>query len=126
MPLTWTIDHETKMAITVAIGDITRADMETMLNAMEEAGAAPYRKLFEASRGVNAMSTDDIMAIGWRLRSTQGLSAPMGPLALVLPSSMMEAVSRVVGMLAIAERPLRVFTDAGEARRWIEKQPVPE
>ncbi len=125
MPLTWTIDHETKMAITVVTGDITRADMDAMLSAMEQAGAAPYRKLFDAGRGTNAMAPDDMMALGWRLRSTQG-DGPMGPLALVFPLAMMEAVSRVIGMLAVAERPMKVFTDASEARRWLEKQAVPD
>jgi hypothetical protein len=31
--------------------------------------------------------------------------------------------SRVLGMLAAATRPMRVFHDAGPARDWILKQP---
>jgi hypothetical protein len=124
MPLTWTIDHENTIMTIVAEGDVTRADLDAMLDAMIAGDALRYRRFFEASRGDTSMTDDDVLQLGWRMRSLHRLG-PMGPLAVVLPPSKMEMASRAIGMLAVADRPLRVFTGADEAHRWITRQPLP-
>lgn len=121
MTLHWTIDSEKRLMTAVAEGDVTRADMEGYLQAMASAGAMAYRKLFDGSRGDTSMTPDDLLALGGAIRANH-LSGPMGPLAVVVPASKMELVSRVIGMLAVADRPMRVFTDSRLASRWIEEQ----
>lgn len=124
MSLTWTVDHDNQMMTSVAIGDVTRADVDAMLDAMDSEGAMPYRKLFEASRGDTAIGIYDLLVLGWRMRSYHQTHGNMGPLALVIPPDRMDLLSRVLGMLAVARRPMRVFTDPDAAQRWIVRQPL--
>jgi hypothetical protein len=46
----------------------------------------------------------------------------LGALAIVVPDDKIELVSRVLGMLAVAERPMRVFSTLPLAEDWIERQ----
>jgi hypothetical protein len=126
MTLRWTIDSEKKLMTAVTEGDVTRADMEAYLQAMATAGAMSYRKLFDGSRGDTSMTPDDLLALGGVIR-TNHRSGPMGPLAVVVPVDKIELVSRIVGMLAVADRPMKVFSEIRPASRWIDEQkPTPE
>ncbi|MDP1965781.1 MAG: hypothetical protein Q8K93_26695 [Reyranella sp.] len=51
MSLNWKIDTETRLITAVADGDVTRRDIETLLDEMAFRGAMTYRKLFDGSRG---------------------------------------------------------------------------
>ena len=122
MSLDWTIDHDKRLITIVAIGDVTRADLDAMLDAMEAEGAMPYRKLFEASRGDTAIGLYDMLTLGCRMRAYHKSAGRMGPLALVLPPDKIDLVERVLGMLAVADRPMKVFMTPAPALRWIEEQ----
>jgi hypothetical protein len=75
MPLHWTIDSKGELVTVVADGDVTRADADAYLDAMEGAGAIGYRKLFDGMAGTIAMDTEDLLAVGVRVRSFhRGLS----------------------------------------------------
>lgn len=102
----------------VADGDITRADFEALLNATKAAGAHDYRKLFDGTRGTVRMAPEEIMLLGARMRANHE-TVRMGPLAAIMPAGDAEAISRVLGMLAAADRPMRVFRKVTAARRWI-------
>ena len=43
----------------------------------------------------------------------------MGPLALVLPDDKAHIVMPVLGMLASADRPMKIFADHKKARHWL-------
>jgi hypothetical protein len=118
MPLHWTIDSRGELVTVVADGDITRADADAYLDAMEGAGAIGYRKLFDGMAGHIAMDTEDLLAVGVRVRSFH--RGPVGALALVLPEDRLEPVARILGILASADRPLRLFKNLPSAQRWIE------
>jgi hypothetical protein len=70
------------------------------------------------------MTSEDMLALGVQIRGWQaaGCGKP-GPLAVVVPADKAELVSRVLGILATADRPMRIFSDAEPARRWIAGQP---
>jgi len=121
MPLHWTIDPEDQLVTTVADGDVTRRDVEGLVEAVHSAGAHAYRKLFDGSRGDTAMSAEDLLALGVLMRSYHA-RVPAGPLAIVLPADKAEKIARVLGALAAADRPLRVFNGIAAARRWIAAQ----
>jgi len=118
MPLHWTIDSKGELVTVVADGDVTRADADAYLDAMEGAGAIGYRKLFDGMAGTIAMDTEDLLAVGVRVRSFH--RGPVGALALVLPEDRLEPVARILGILASADRPLRLFKNLPSAQRWIE------
>ncbi|OFX02013.1 MAG: hypothetical protein A3D94_08625 [Alphaproteobacteria bacterium RIFCSPHIGHO2_12_FULL_66_14] len=122
MPIHWNIDPAERLLTAEAEGEVTRSDADRFLDAMAGAvEAMGYRKLFDATRGHTSMSTADMLALGVRMRGFHALG-PMGPLAVVVPPDKGELVSRVLGMLAAAERPMRVFGGVAPARRWIEAQ----
>lgn len=123
MPLHWIVDSRERLVIAIAEGDVTRAEIEDYFTAMNGAGALGYRKLFDCSRGETAMTADDMLAIGVRIRARQATVGTLGPLAIVVPPAKAELVSRVLGILAAADRPMRVFSQSEPARRWIEGLP---
>jgi len=119
MSLNWKIDSETRLITVVADGDVSRRDVETLLDEMASRGAMTYRKLFDGSRGDTKMGPDDLLMLGVRFRAFHA-QGPMGPLAVVVPDDKAELVARVLGMLAAADRPMRVFRTPVPARRWLE------
>ena len=62
------------------------------------------------------------MALGARMRASHD-KGPIGALAAVMPAEHVEAIGRVLGMLAAAKRPMRVFGQVAAAHRWITSLP---
>ena len=120
MPLTWTIDPDQRLVTAVAEGEVTRANFDAYLDAMEQADTHGYRKLFDGTRGTIGMGPEDVLALGVRMRASH-TTGQMGALAVVVPGEVEEPFGRVLGMLASAERPMRVFRAIGPARKWIER-----
>ena len=119
MSLDWTIDAEAQLVVIVADGDFARRDMETLLDDLASRGAMAYRKLFDGSRGDASMGPEDMLMLGVRFRAIHARER-MGPLAVVVPDHRAELVARVLGILAVADRPMRVFRAPALARRWLE------
>jgi hypothetical protein len=118
MPIHWVIDSALRLVTVTAEGAVTRADADSYLDAVERAGAVTYRKLLDGRAGTIAMSHDDVMAICVRIRNFHG--DPVGALAVVRSGDESEAVARVLGILAAADRPIRLFASLRPAQRWIE------
>ena len=121
MPLQWTIDVENRFMTAVATGDVTRAEVDGFLDAVMANKALGYRKLFDAGRADTSMDPGDLVALGTRMRSMH-FEGAMGPLALVAPAGQGEPLERLFGMIAAADRPMRLFRKVGRARLWIEEQ----
>lgn len=121
MPLYWTIDSKEQLMTAVAEGDVTRPEFEAYLDVIDKAGLYAYRKLFDGSNADTTMGAENILAVGVRMRSANQSHA-VGPLAVVVHEDKIEMISRVLGMLAAANRPMRVFHEARAARDWILKQ----
>lgn len=122
MPLHWTIDPQQRLATATAEGDVTRAEIETFHEELRQAGGFAFRKLFDGARGNIVMDAQDLMALGVRLRASHE-EGPIGPLAVVVSDEQFEKAAHVLGMLAAADRKMRVFRDAGQARKWIDSLP---
>ena len=118
MPIYWTIDSKQQLVIVTAEGDVTHADAEEYLAAIDGCGAVAYRKLYDGRAGNFVMSHDEMMAIGAKIRSQH--DRPVGALAIVLPHDQAGPVARILGILASADRPLKLFTSVAPAQRWID------
>jgi hypothetical protein len=118
MPLYWTIDSRQQLVVVTADGDVTYADAEEYLDVIEGGGALAYRKLYDGRAGNLVMNHDEMMAIAAKFRSYH--HRPVGPLAIVLLHEQAELVARVLGILASADRPLKLFTSVAPAQRWID------
>jgi hypothetical protein len=120
MPLYWTIDSKERFVTVTSEGGVTRADADRYLDAVDGGRAVAYRKLFDGRSGTVAMDHDDLMAIGARFRSYH--DRPVGALAIVLTEEGAASVARILGILASADRPMRLFTSLPAAERWIGSQ----
>jgi hypothetical protein len=118
MPIYWTIDSKQQLVVVTAEGDVTRADVDEYLDVVEGSGALAYRKLYDGRAGNVVMNHDEIMAVAVRFRSYH--HRPVGALAIVLPHDKAEPVARTLGILASADRPLKLFISLAPARRWID------
>ena len=132
MALHWFIDSRARLIIVTAEGPVTRAEIDGLLDAVTGAKALGYRKLVDATDGKFALSALDMLAIGARVRSLHGGS--VGAAALVLPGGMPRdgepddaptLMARLVGILASAKRPLRLFKSVPSAKRWLDSLTVP-
>jgi hypothetical protein len=124
MPIYWTMDSRQQLVVVTAEGDVTRADADDYLDAIEGGGALAYRKLYDASAGNVVMDHDEMMAVAARIRSYH--HDPVGALAIVLTGDVAELAKRMLGILAAADRPLKLFTSAAAARRWIDSLAPPQ
>jgi hypothetical protein len=123
--LYWVIDSRERLVAATADGDVRREEVEAYLDAMAGSGAGTYRKLFDGSRGESLMSAEDIMALAVRMRDMQQ-AGQAGPLAIVMPRDKYDTFARMLGILAVPERPMQFFSDAASARAWLEEAEVRE
>jgi len=125
MPLAWKLDPVDRLMVAVANGDVTRPEVERFLDAIVESGALAYRKVFDVHKADMSMTAEDVLPLAVRIRSLHDLGR-MGPLAMILPPGRGKRLQRMLGMLAAADRPMRVFEDPLLAWRWLAKQELPD
>lgn len=132
MGVHWVIDSRTRLIVITAEGGVTRAEIDDMLDVVIGAKALAYRKLVDARAGKFALSVTDLLAIGARVRDLHAGS--VGAAAIVLPGGMPRddesedaptLVARLIGILASAKRPLRLFKSVAAARRWLDSPAAP-
>lgn len=132
MGLHWFIDSRARLIVVTAEGAVARAEIDELLDTVVGARALAYRKLVDARAGKFALSALDILAIGARVRSLHAGS--VGAVAIVLPGQLPRddepeeaptLVARLIGILASAKRPLRLFKSVPAARRWLDGLTVP-
>jgi hypothetical protein len=121
MPLFWTIDSKARLFTGVAEGDVSMRDALDLLEAMAGAKAMSYRKLFDSRAAAPRLSSDELLSLCARIRSyhEQGM---MGALAIVATAEQTTVFARLLGALASAERPIKVFDSPRQARNWIDYQ----
>ncbi len=120
MPVRWTIDPSKQLVEVLVEGEVSAADFAAMLDAVEAAGAVPYRKLLDASR-VKAppMAGNNLPAFASRIAQY----AHAGPFAVVVAQSgPADGLARLLLLLADAQGRARVFRDLTEARQWLDTQ----
>jgi len=115
--LNWRIDAQARIVSVIATGDVTRAEFDAFLDEMVAEDAFAYGKLFDGSAGDTSMSPMELLAIGVRLKSYH--DRPVGALAIILPPDKFELVARILGILATAKRPMRMFKTRAAAQRWL-------
>ena len=121
MPLHWTIDDTRRTVDIVAEGEVTLADALAFFDGMRQAKALPYNKLLDGARGHAAMTDEEVMAVVARVRDQHSLDV-MGALAIVITREQAHRLVRVLGAAAVADRPIKVFDDIRQARRWRDAQ----
>lgn len=125
MPLYWTIDSRLRLCVITCDGNVGFDDANAMIDAMVGANGFRFRKLFDGLRGSTDMTDEEVLSIGARLRALHPGRGPHGPLAVVFAEDKYEQISRVLGVLAAASRPMRMFKERQKARKWLDSYPIP-
>jgi pimeloyl-ACP methyl ester carboxylesterase len=120
MALTYAIHHPDRLVTAVVDGAFIRRDVERYLADIFAAGCGPYAKLFDIARADNLLPSEDMRAIGERIRIL-GAMGPMGPLAIVTSNALRPTAETFVSYAA-ASRSIRLFEGERDARSWLHTQ----
>jgi hypothetical protein len=123
MPVLWNAFHSTRLVTITFEGVACRKDLDDCTDGIMTPATLSYRKLVDLRNGSLALSPEDIAALAERVREC-GQAAPMGALAiLVLPGECEQHAPLFAALAAAADRPLKVFSDVGTARDWLNTVP---
>ena len=120
MPILFEIDHASQFVHARTHGVVSLQDILDYMDAVTIQDAAAYPKLFDATDGDLQLSDDDMMALGARV-SAYAAYDPRGPVAAVAVSEKPVALIRRFMNLGGAQRSMRLFSSAREARAWLER-----
>lgn len=124
MPLHWTVESRLKLITVVADGDVSRSDVDAYLAMSKGADVIGWRKLIDARASRSFLTRQDVNEVGVHIRSVDS-ARDVGPLAFVMPKAESPELARLLGFLAAAKRPMRVFNELAPARKWILTVPLP-
>ncbi|HYC65095.1 MAG TPA: hypothetical protein VEC14_10225 [Reyranellaceae bacterium] len=120
MPLHHTISHSKRLVVALAKGSCGRADIERYFAEVSTEGGGPYGKIFDVTQGEFTLSKEDVDILAARIGELAKLKLPMGPVAIVASSDESRAIARLFARTAPAERPIAIFSEHHEARKWVE------
>jgi hypothetical protein len=121
MPLYWTIDSKKRLFAGGGDGEVTLADAMSLLEALAGAGALSYRKLFDGRAVQSTMTSEELLAVCAKIRSYHE-QVGVGALAIVATPEQTETFGRLLGALASADRPMKLFAGLRAARIWLDHQ----
>jgi hypothetical protein len=122
MPVHWTVSHPQRLVVAVAKDEVTVADIEQYFAGVTADGAMAYRKIFEITHTPNALSDENLKALGQRV-VFYAQHGQMGAVAIVAASDESYAQAQVFAGAAQVRRPLRIFRELHAARQWLDEQP---
>jgi hypothetical protein len=119
MPLQWTISHPKRLVVAVAKKEVRPRGMVDFLAELDAAGARPYAKLVFLERLVTTFSDDSVVALANLVRQREQESE-VGPIAIIAPDDATFEQACQFAHVAELVRPIRVFREWHEGRRWID------
>jgi hypothetical protein len=123
MPVHWTVSHPQRLVVAVAKDEVTVADIEQYFAGVTAEGGMSYRKIFEITHTPNALSEDNLKALGQRV-VFYAQHGQVGPVAIVAASDESYAQAQIFASSAQVRRPLQIFRELHVARQWLDAQPA--
>ena len=124
MPLTWVIDHQTRMVVATGEGTIHLEDLETALDELARPATLSYRKLLDLTHCSSVLGAADMLDLSSRIRGYSSLNT-VGALAIVAASDENYRKARLFEAVHRTSRPMKIFTDTKAAREWLDTVPSP-
>lgn len=119
MPLYWTADSKQRLFTGLAEGEVGFEDVVAFMEALAAVKAFSYRKLFDICDARSRMTNDELLAVIAMIRDCHR-QEDVGPLAMVATDEQTVRLARLLGALAIADRPFKVFERSKDARHWLD------
>jgi len=118
MPLHWTVSHPQRLVIAIAKGDVQAEEVEKYLADIFAQGGGPYRKMFDVSQTETAFDESALKGFAETVRR-RAVIEPIGPVAIVAASDESFRQAGVFAEAATVDRPIKIFREQHEARRWL-------
>ena len=118
MPLHWTVSHPQRLVIAIAKGEVKAEEVDRYLTDIFAQGGGPYRKMFDVSQTDTAFDESVLKGFAETVRRQASLG-PIGPLAIVASSDESFLQAGVFAAAATVDRPIKIFREQHEARRWL-------
>src|SRR5258708_30423330 len=118
MPLHWTVSHPQRLVIAIAKGDVQAEEVKKYLADIFAQGGGPYRKMFDVSQTETAFDESALKGFAETVRRRAAIK-PIGPVAIVAASDESFRQAGVFAEAATVDRPIKIFREQHEARRWL-------
>ena len=122
MSIEWTISRGTRLVLAVVKGEMQPQRVHDFLVAVDQAGARPYRKIIDITGLATRFDAAAINSFAGIIREREAASA-VGPIAIVASHGPAAEQARAFAERAQLVRPIRVFAEQHEARRWLDRLP---
>ena len=118
MPLHWSLSHPQRLVIAIARGEVQPQEVEKYLADMFAEGGGPYRKMFDVSQTQTEFDDSALKGFAETVRR-HAAAGPIGPIAIVATSEESFRQAAVFAEAATVDRPIKIFREQHEARRWL-------
>jgi hypothetical protein len=118
MPLHWTVSHPQRLVIAIAKSDVQAQEVEKYLADIFAQGCGPYRKMFDVSQTDTAFDESVLKGFAETVRR-HAAAGPVGPIAIVAAGDESFRQAGVFAEAATVDRPIKIFREQHEARRWL-------
>lgn len=122
MPLQCTVSHGKRLVLAIAQDKLLASDLVGYLFDLDREKARGYRQLFDIAGVTSLLSDERIEAFAEIVRERE-LNGPSGPLAIVARDPALARKARLFAEKAQGIRPIRVFAEQHDARRWLDSLP---
>jgi hypothetical protein len=120
MPIHVRISHHDRLVVVVAHGTLTGEELMNAVRGSVEQGALHYRKIIDVAAANSDADMERLKQLLVLARSSPQ-AAQRGPLAFVVDSKRGDTVRELAALVEEGERPMRVFTNLHEARKWLDE-----
>ncbi|MBM3649897.1 MAG: hypothetical protein FJX11_19125 [Alphaproteobacteria bacterium] len=120
MPIHLRISHHDRMVVCVAHGTIGLDDIQKALKEYWEADALAYRKIIDVASANSDATFDRLVELLSAARNVPN-AAERGPVAFVVDAGRGETVRDLARLTEQGERPIGVFTNLHDARKWLDE-----
>ena len=121
MPIEWTISHGSRLVVAVAKGEMQPEHMRDFLQAIDREGARPYAKMIDVKGLTTRFEPEQIGTFAAVVRERE-VDGAVGPIAIVVGPGPLAQQARAFSERGHLVRPIRVFAELHEARRWLDQQ----
>jgi hypothetical protein len=104
--------------IAIAKGEVQPREVEKYLSDMFAQGGGSYRKMFDVSQTQTAFGDAVLKGFAETVRR-HAAAGPIGPIAIVAANDETFRQAAVFAEAATVDRPIKIFREQHEARRWL-------
>ncbi len=124
MPIHVRVSHPDRLVVAVAHGTIATGEFQDAVRAFLQQDALHYRKIIDVAAANTTADLPQLRSLLELVRAAPQ-AAERGALAFVVDGKRGDIVRELASLNSEGERPVAVFTNLHEARRWLDQVSMP-